>query len=253
MTGIRIVAPFRPFPPESYLHMELQDFDWNEAIRMMAHSAELACQCPVSVITDVDSEVPIHAFKYVTHERRLMLWYLEAACCYLESDDFDRNTIMVDSDQLIYGDLSRWFEPSCDLGVLIRHDVKHQTIRDGQPLLNGVQFWAFQGKARLAPFFRRVLEVARTLDEDVLKWGADTVALLMKLEPIWVGIHRRPDLTINMIAAEKVIQALSRIHISRLRAGTFKQPIQPVLDFRWRRKRYMPAVYRATIASQVSA
>ncbi len=248
--GIRIVAPYRPFPPESALHQELADFDWPEAIRMMAHSAQLACHCPVSILTDVDTAVPIHAFTYVTTERRLMLWTLEVACCYLESDDFDRDTVMLDVDQLIYGDLARWIPYGgvpVHLGVLIRPTAKHQGTPLGQPFLNGVQWWLRRERRPLIAFYRQALDLARGLPEASLQWGADTEAVRTLLEPLEVGLQERAGLTVRMIQASEVLEALSELQIAQLGEGRMVWPTRDVLDFRWTRKPYMRAVYEATI------
>ncbi len=244
--GIRIVAPFRPFPPESPLHLELAAFDWTDAIRMMAHSAALACHCPVSILTDVDTDVPIHAFKYRTLERRLMLWTLEVICRYLESEDFDRDTVCLDIDQLIYKDLAVWMTPYWNLGVCVRVTPKHQQL-DGQPLLNGVQWFARSHRGRLVRFYQAALELARTLPEDRIRWGADTDAVRLLLEPLEVGIQDRAGLRVNMIAADGVLEALSELQIAQLGEGRLPWPTRPVLDFRWKRKPYMRAVYEATI------
>lgn len=245
--GIRIVAPFRPFAPESQLHRELDGFDWSAAIRMLAHSAQLACHCPVSVLTDVDTDVPIQAYKYATRQRRLMLWTLDVAACYLESDDFDRDTVMVDVDQLIYRDLAPWFTRDVDLVVLIRPTEKHQAASLGQPLLNGVQWWAVRGRERLAAFYRSALARAQTLPDETIQWGADTEAVRLLLEPLEVGIHDRAGLRVRMLNADDVLEALTEQQIAWLRQDRMPWPRRAVLDFRWKRKPYMRAVYDATI------
>lgn len=245
--GIRIVAPFRPFPPESALHKELQAFDWTAAIQMMAHSAGLACHCPVSVITDVDYAAPIPALQYVTMTRRLMLWTLEVARCYLESDDFDRDTVSVDVDQLLYRDLAPGFARGVDLTVLIRPTAKHQAETRGQPLLNGVQWWALKGRDRLVAFYRAAEALAATLPEGTIRWGADTEAVRQLLEPLELGLHERAGLRVRMIDAATVIEALSEQQIRGLADGQLPWPSRAVLDFRWKRKPYMRAAYAATI------
>jgi hypothetical protein len=247
--GIRLVAPFRPFPPEATHHQQLAAFDWIAAIRMLSHSAALACQCPVQVLTDADTDLPVPTLRYVTTHRRLMLWSLEIAVRYLESDDFDRDTVMLDCDQLIYGDLARWFLPTADLGVLVRWPRP-----SGLPLLNGVQWWAYRGKDRLAAFYRRVLADAETLIEEQIRWGADTIALAARLEPLAPGLHARDGLSVAQIDSRQVLHAFSFEEMHWLAAGRLPWPTWAVLDFRGaKRKPYMPAVYEATIGAKVGA
>jgi len=250
--GIRIVAPFRPFPPEAPHHRALSAFDWIDAIRMMAHSAELACRCPVHVITDVDTDLPwpVPCLRYPTHARRLMLWYLEAAACYLASDDFDRDTVALDADQLVYQDLARFFRKDADLGILIRPpSLKGEML----PIFNGVQFWPLRGRDRLAAFYRRALAIAATLPEALIAWGADTIALAQLLEPLAPGVEPRGDLVVELIDSRRILSALSRTQIRWLvagRLGRFHQTA-PVMDFRSTRKVFMRRVYEATIAREV--
>lgn len=245
--AIRIVAPFRPFPPESELHREMAAFDWIEALRMMVHSATLACHCPVHAITDVDTDLPVPTLKYPTVHRRLMLWTLEACLAYLDSTDFDRDTVMLDVDQLVFADLAPYFKKNVDLGIVIRSSEKHTTSADGQPLLNGVQFWRHKSRNALVKFYRRALELAGTLPEERIVWGADTDALRMLLEPFCVHAKDRSGVTVNMMDADSVIETFSTSHTEAMAAGRMPWPKLPVLDFRWTRKPFLPVVYRATI------
>jgi hypothetical protein len=251
MTGMRIVAPYRPFPPEADHHLELAAFDWVDAIRMMSHSAEIACQCPVHVLTDVDTDLPMPAFRYVTTERRLMLWYLEVAACYLASDDFDRDTVMLDSDQLLFQDLSPWFAKGIDFSISFRPNVKH---RNDIPILNGVQFWAKRAQDRLVAFYRQALAIARTLPEERVKWGADSDALRILLAPLIVGVHLRHGLLVRLLDSNRLIDALSQRQIRQLELnGQMSWPTRAVLDFRNTRKHFMRRAYEATICLGVPA
>lgn len=253
--GMRIVLPFRYFPPESDLHKEFADFDWMQAIRMLTHTAQLSCRCPVEVITDVDTDLPMSTLKYHTIHRRLMLWNLEVCLKYLESPDFDRNTIMMDSDQLIYQDLSSWFIKGVELGVLIRRNSdKPDQWEPRLRCLNGVQFWYHKGKTHLQEFYRRALRTAERLPEDRLVWGADTDAIEIALgKPLEVGVAYRHSMWIHMINSQEVIGALSDIHTEGLASGDVPWPDRPVLDFRWRRKKFMAEFYRATILAKAVA
>lgn len=241
---MKCVTAFRPLPLEADHHKELHDFDWMDAIQMLSDSIAATSGCTLRVLTDVDTTLPFPMLRYATVQRRLMLWYLEIAACYLESDAFDEDTVFLDADQLVYGDLSRWFVPYMDLGICIRKPPK------GYPallILNGVQFWAVKAKDRLAAFYRRALALAETLPEPLLKWGADTVALEQLLAPLDVGLCRRGDVRVRLLDAEDIIEAFSSTHIRHLEVGKMRQPMRPVLDFRNTRKPYMRPVYEATI------
>ena len=246
MKPYRIVAPFLPLEPEAVHHQRLaaEAFDWPGAIAMLADSVKRTIGCPFHVITDVAADMTAApTLRYSTRERRLMLWNLEVAACYVESDDFDRDTVMVDSDQLIYGDLGQWFRPRVDLGILIR--PKPMRI----PILNGVQFLAHRGKERLSAFYRKALEIARGLSDDEIRWGADTHALRMLLEPLTAGIHKRAGLTVSLMDHRPILMPLTETQIAVLQQhGRFNQPAAPVLDFRYTRKRYLKAVYEASFA-----
>jgi hypothetical protein len=140
--SLRIVAPFRPFPPESDLHKQMPDFDWIDAIRLLQASVEQSCpSATFHVITDADTDLPLPTLQYVTTRRRLMLWTLEACLRYLASDDFDRDTVMLDCDQLVYGDLSHLVSANVDLMVCIRPVEKQRKNPTAMPILNGVQVW----------------------------------------------------------------------------------------------------------------
>ena len=92
-----------------------------------------------------------------------MLWTLEVCLAYLSSTDFNRDTVMLDCDQLVFKDLRPFFAPGADLGLLVRPTPKH---RDSwKQLLNGVQFWPLRGKARLIPFYEEALARAARLPE----------------------------------------------------------------------------------------
>lgn len=247
---IRLVAPFRPFRPESELHQSLADFDWIEAIQLLGQSAKLSSHVDLQVITDVDTDLPVPMLQYRTRHRRLMLWTLEACAAYLESRDFDRRTVMLDCDQLLFRDLSAWFAqmPHADLGVLVRPTAKHLEP-GGMPLLNGVQFWhPIRGRKALTAFYRDALAIAEGLPESQKQWGADQEALRQLLEPIELGLHERHGLRVMMFDAELVLEALSGEHMDALEQGSMPWPLRSVLDFRWTRKRYMRPVFDQTWA-----
>ncbi len=248
---IRLVAPFMPLPLENQHHKDLSGFDWFGAIRMLSHSAEIACGVPVQVLTDVGAELPVPSLRYETAHRRLMLWVLEACLRYLESDDFDRDTVALDCDQLIYGDLRPFFATNADLGILIRPTHKHKNT--WKKVLNGVQFWSVRGKKRLVNFYRDALTRAEGLSEELITWGGDTEALRQLIEPVMVGVHDRGGARVHMMDYNLVLAALSQQQIDGLQKGLAPQPLRAVLDFRYRRKAWMRQTYDLTIGKAVLA
>lgn len=239
---MKIVSPFRPFAPESQAHLRLGPFDWIGALRMLAASARESCHCETFAITDVDSPLPVPHHAYVTHERRLMLWILEVSLRYLESDDFDQDTVMVSPDILVFGDLRPYF--GADLGVIVRMDEKY--VHADRPLLNSVQWWAHAAKPRLVAFYRRALDLAHTLTEDVITWGADTVPLVALLSPLERGQSRRAGLTVLAVDQTEVMTAFSATLLRKTLAGRVVRPDVPLLDFKYGRKVYLQQYFDAT-------
>lgn len=245
-TDYQVVAPFRPFSYETGHHKALADFDWIAAIEMLGDSVKRACGRDLTVLTDIDTILPLRCLHFTTTRRRLMLWYLEIAAVFLESAAFDRDTIALDSDQLIYKDLGRWFLPRADLGILVRKPPKNGP---GYPILNGVQWWSYKAKDKLATFYREALAVAENLPEEEIVWGADTVALWRLLFPLAPGtIQERAGLRVNMIQAETVLETFAFDQQEALEQGLpMRQPYRAVLDFRNLRKAYMARAYAATL------
>jgi hypothetical protein len=213
------------------------------ALRMVVASARRAGHDDVWALTDETATLPVPALRVPTVETRLMLWTLEACAAYLASEAFDRDTVMLDVDQLVFRPLDGLWPPDADFGVLMRPAGKHVL---GEPLLNGVQFWAVRAKVQLAALYRRVLMIARGLPETDLRWGADTIALRQALSPMSVGLHVRDGVVVSMVNSTAVLEAWSSDQSVALKLhGRFVPPTRPVLDFRWKRKPQMAAVYRA--------
>jgi hypothetical protein len=248
---VRFVAPFRPMPAECEHHKALPEFDWIAAIRMMRESVYRAGRATVYVLTDVDTDLPFPMLRYKTTHRRLMLWYLEVCLAYLASEDFDRDTIMLDSDQLVFGDLSRWFETNMDLGLLVRPPPPRD--KGGYLILNGVQFWAVQAKDRLVDFYRQALAIAVALPEAQIAWGADTIALQQLIAPYAIGSTvPRAGVRVRMIFADSVLERCSRAQIHNIRDGQVPVVNRDVVDFRNRRKEFMADFYKATLGQVVA-
>jgi hypothetical protein len=250
--GIRLVAPFFPLPAQNAHHQALADFDWIDAIRMLSHSAEIACGVPVQVITDTSADLSLPALRYDTTHRLLMLWVLEACVRYLESDDFDRDTVCLDCDQLIFSDLARFFAPRMDLGILLRPMLAR---RDSwKKVINGVQFWSVRAKSKLAAFYRAALARAERMSGELQAWGADTQAIRELLEPIVaVGLVERMGLRVHLISDTRVSFPLTETQIDAMQVGIAPQSRHAVMDFRYRRKLHMRHVYEMTVLKQVVA
>jgi hypothetical protein len=230
---MRVVTPFRPFEPESREHLELGPFDWTGAIGMLRASVERSCRCETVTLTDVDTTLPGPTFQYATTHRRLMLWILDVSLRYLESQDFDRDTVMVSPDILVLGDLRGFFK--ADIGVIVRAADKFLNER---PLLNSVQWWSVEAKDRLVAFYLQALERAETLSDDVICWGADTEPLLHLLSPLEVGMSERAGLTVSGVDQREVMASFSRRILRHMRDGRPYDGL-PLLDFKYLRKRYM--------------
>lgn len=246
---MKIVSPFRPFPPESDAHIALGAFDWHDALLMLEESARRFSQCDVFVITDVDTSVPVQAYTYETKQRRLMLWILEVSLRYLESDDFNEDTVMVSPDILVLGDLRPFFR--ADLGIIVRFADKH--VASGRTLLNSVQWWCLEAKTRLVALYRTALTIACRLPADVVRWGADTVPLQQLLSPFECGRSERNGLSVFAVDARESMTDFSRSLLRKMRVGHPFIPETPLLDFRYLRKRHMREFFDAASGAAVTS
>lgn len=237
-----VVSPYRPFEPESREHQALGAFDWIDAVRMLGTSVSRACGCPMLTLTDEDTDLPVPSLRYRTKERRLMLWILEVSLRFLESADFDQDTVLISPDSLVYHDLRPWFLG--DLTVVIRPSPKYVQ----RPLLNGLQWWKHRAKPQLITFYRTALRNARTLPEDIIRWGADTQPIVDLIAPIAPGLHERAGLEVVMLPRAWVLETLSADMVRQLEEHTqVDPPTVPVMDFRFLRKKSMRAYFDATV------
>jgi hypothetical protein len=245
---MKIVSPFRPFPPENLSHKELVDFDWIDALRMLRASAKQNTKAEVFAITDVDTDLGVPAYQYATKERRLMLWILEVSRCYLESDDFDQDTVMLSPDILVYQDLRPYFVG--DLGVVVRVAEKYSS----KPMLNGAQWWKHIAKDRLVAFYREALERAYLLPENYIAWGADTIPIAEMLSPMVVGPMERAGLEAFGISHVGMLYPVMAHDVARMDMG--KRPFDPpfpLTDFKGLRKAHMRRYFDDTIGVKVRA
>lgn len=249
---MRVVSPYRPFVPESVEHLRLGAFDWTNALKMSRASVDAVYgRGAWLAITDVDTPLPVPALKYETTHRRLMLWIVEVCLRYLESDDFDRDTVMLSPDVLLFSKVGKFFRG--DLGIVVR--LQQKFVDSGRVILNCTQLWRYHGKQRLITFYRRALAIAERLPDNRIRWGADTDPLIQLLSPIVSdGVRFRDGLWVNFIDEQDVMESVTEEDISALGYGTFKRtsPV-PIVDFRYRRKLAMSAYFHATIGKSVAA
>lgn len=249
---MRVVSAFRPFAPESIAHLRLGAFDWPAALQMSQQCVEAVYgRGNWFAITDRDTELPVPALRYHTTHRRLMLWIVEVCLRYLESDDFDQDTLMLSPDVLLFHDVSKFFR--ADLGVVVRLNPKYQAA--GRPILNSCQMWGHAGKARLVAFYRRALAIAEGLCEDSIRWGADTEPLVEMLSPVTKeGMHQRSGLSVSFIDEHRVMEPLTRVEMVQLASGDFQRTSPLAMtDFKYGRKHSMSAYFDATIGKRVAA
>lgn len=249
---MRIVSPFRPFVPESVEHLRLGEFDWHGALRMSMLSVEAVYGHGHWVaITDVDTNLSAPAMKFQTTHRRLMLWILEICLRYVESGEFDQDTMMLSPDALLFGKVGQFFRG--DLGVIVR--LQQKFIDSGRVVLNSCQFWPHKSKSHLVAFYRRALAIAETLPDNRIRWGADTDPLIQLLSPITSeGIRLRDGLWVNFIAETDVMDSVSEEEIAALGFGAFRRGSSlPVCDFKYKKKHAMSAYFNATVRKAVAA
>lgn len=248
---MKIVTPFRAFPPESTHHQNLGAFDWLGAIAMLRASAARACRCETFVITDVDAAVPGPAHAFVTTHRRLMLWILEVSLAYLRSDAFDADTVMVSPDVMVFGDLRPMFR--ADLGLVVRTSPKF-SAKPEKTVLNSVQWWRLDAKSRLVAFYERALAMAVTLPENRITWGADTDPLVELVWPTRSGLQERSGLSVFGHESTTVMAPFSgRDRVAIDGGHQPAPPVLPLVDFKYWRKTYQQRYFDALIGSAVAA
>lgn len=242
---MKVVSAYRPFPAESAAHKKLGAFDWPGALAMLRVSVRASCRCETYALTDLSTRIAGPAHRYPARESRLMLWLLEVWLQYLESDNFDDDTVMISPDALVFDDLRPWFQ--ADLGVVVRGGKFA-----GKPLLNGVQFWARAAQPRLVAFYRQVRLMAARLTEDVIRWGGDTAPILELLAPLHAGLTTRAGLSVCGIRHEGFFRCPSAVDVARIANGRRPAPTT-ITDFKYLKKQLMAAYFAATYGAQVLA
>lgn len=235
---MRVVTPFRPFPPESVEHQALGPFDWLGAIDMLRTSVFHSNHCETYVLTDVDTRIDRGpSCSYRTSSRRLMLWILEVCRRYIQSADFTEDTVMVSPDALVLCDLQPYF--AGDLSMVVRPDHP-------RPILNAVQWWPVRAKAALSDLYDRACDLAAFAPEAQKQWGADTAPFEYLLQPLYGGCGPRTFYaSANLIDARQVLYSLRQADIDALASGEPVTRPDAVVDFRYLRKHHMRAYFTA--------
>jgi len=213
-------------------------------MNIMRASVDEACGCETVALTDETTDFPMSAFRFPTSEPKLMLWILEVSLAYLKSEHFDRPTVFVSPDVLVLSDLRPYFK--ADLTILVRTAEKYHE----RPIVNVMQWWPMSARERLIRFYQQALNVARVLPEESQKWGADSDAIRVLLEPLNLGVHKRSGLKVAMVEASSVVTPLSSGIMHALDAGeSVGLPSATAIDFKCaNRKPYMARVWRQVAA-----
>ena len=236
---MKLVAPYRPMVPYTSQHIELaaKGFDWIKALKMLGQSARLRAKAEVFAITD--TELPVPHYRYLSREPLLMLWVLEVSLAYLESADFDQDTVFISPDSLVVGRLDVFGD--FDIALTARPDKFART----KPLMNGLQFWPLAAKDKLVQLYQRVLELAHGLPLEVQRWGADTEPLIRLLGPIRAGLFTRSGLRVR-IFPYPMLRTVGGAEVRKLRAGKSVVRGSSVVSFKAMRKRSMAEFYERT-------
>lgn len=248
MTPLRVVSPYRPFEPESESHRTLGPFDWPGALAMLALSVRLVMpDCPVVALTDETTALPVPVLRFRTDATRLMLWILEVSQRYLSSAHFDRDTILLSPDLLVFRSLRPWMDRGEFLVLMRRRFPVH-------PILNAVQFWPVAKRDDLVEFYTKAVEIGRKLPENYQVWGGDTKPLQKLLRPIVEGpVMRNGRHLATLIEADELMEGYRSSTEVALDQGVVVYPSRPIVDFRYLRKRSMRRYFEAVCGATVTA
>ena len=228
---MKVISPFHKIVPYKEHHVELVGrFDWLDALRMLRKSAQMRSSCDTFVITD-DADFPLPHYRYRTEETYLMLWVLEVCLRYMESEDFDQDTVFVSPDSLVMGNLDIF--GGFDIAVSARPS------KLSNRLMNGLQWWPLASRDKLLAMQRRALDIARGLPENDKLWGADTIPLLELLGPIEEGLHQNGELVVRVFP-HPTLQTVNAVTMRKLEAGRRINPHNSLVhDFKYWNKVYM--------------
>lgn len=241
---MKIVSPYRPYAPYISNHIDL-GFDWQAALWMLKSSVDRVAPCPFFALTDEQSDLPVPSHRYPTREPKLMIWLIEAWHAYVTSVDFDQDTVMLSPDMLVCRPLDHVWKEPFDLGLVVRTERKFFSKR---PLLNGIHFWRHAAKAQLGEFFAKALDLVRTFEPELVRWGGDAESVWRLVAPIKASdrMVSRNGVSVGILPATKLLRSISSTEMEQAeRRTTLPRPDVPVLDFRYRRKASMRPVFDA--------
>lgn len=227
---MKIVSAYRQIEPYMPMHRELAGkFDWIEALKMLHASARMNARLEVFAITDQKLSVP--SYRYRTTEQLLMLWILEISALYLESKEFDQNTVFISPDSLVCGPLNAFSD--FDIGLVARRGK----FREAKSLMNGLQFWPIKARDKLVALYREALRIARTLEPKIQQWGADTMPLIQLLGPIVAGAYIRFGMRVKIFDPKALL--LCSVQAGEMEGKGSIKPRCRVVDFKFNRKLWM--------------
>jgi len=238
--GVKIIAAYHRIEPYTEHHIALaaEGFDWIEALRMLRRSAQLRAGVETFVITDQD--LPVPHYRYSTTESYLMLWILEVTLKYLESDDFDQNTVFLGADELVLKPLNFFLHADFDIAITSRPRL--DKYKD-KPLMTGLMWFPVASRDKLIAFYRKALEIGRSLPTGQKRWGADTTPIVELLAPIQSGTYQRSGMTVCVFPWPTLAEA-GPVFIRKFRQGKPPREDIAVLDFKYWYKRNMVEIYR---------
>ena len=239
---MKIVSPYRQIVPYKRHHVELPAGWWLEALRMLRWSGLNRTQANTYVITDLETELPFkYVLRYDTQETYLMLWIIEVSLMYLESSDFDQDTVLISPDSLVRKDIN-WFDGTFDIAVTSRPlKEKYQH----HPLLNGLQWWPLASKDKLIELYREALHIARSLPDNEKRWGGDTTPFLKLLGPIVPGLHDRGGYRVKIFTFPTLME-ITPLVMRKLSEGKRPDADVAVADFKLRSKSNMKTYFERT-------
>lgn len=231
---LKIVSPYRCITPYMPFHVELDSGWWVEALRMLRVSGQKRAGVETFALT-CDTNLPVPHYCYPTEEPLLMLWILEVSLAYMESEQFDQDTVFITPDALVIKSLDGLFSPKFDIAITRKPSPKFIA----HPLMNGLQFWPIASREKLIAFQRTALAMARTLDDEEKRWGADTTPLVRLLGPIEEGLYERSGMRVRIFPSLQVLRTIGSTELRQLEQGLIPEPRSVVMDFKTDRKQYM--------------
>lgn len=234
---MKIVSPFRRIEPFAKHHRALVgNFDWIDALRMLRKSGKVSAGVETFALTD--QELPVPHYRFPSAEPSLMLWILEVSRAYLDSPQFNQDTVFISPDSLVCRRLDHFGD--FDLGIANRlPKFRHNTT-----LMNGLQFWPLASRSKLLDFYDQVIAIAAGLSDKEKKWGADTTALVQLLAPIGAaGFHARAGLKVRIFDCRSTLKTIGGEEVRAMRSGEKIKPTTMVVDFKYWRKIHMQAYF----------